>query len=240
MSFLTELHVHTSEVSSCAHQTAAQVADRYICEGYSTVVVTNHYTKAVMERAGDDWDNRFDYYMSGYRKMRDYAKDRLNVLPGIELRFTENFNDYLIFGADEQFIYSHPNLHEMTLKSFRDLADQAGLLIVQAHPFRNKMTVMKPDLLHGIEIFNAHAGHEARNDLALSWCRRYGLIPTSGSDFHDADFYVKGGIATDTKITSMKQLTDLLRAKQGYTLLCGGPAAERDGMRNLRPETLEL
>lgn len=240
MPFYTELHAHTSEVSPCSHQTAREVADRYLSEGYSTIVVANHYTKAIMERAGDDWNARADYYLSGYRKMREYAGDRLCVLPGIELRFTENFNDYLIFGADEDFIYSHPNLHEMTLKTFRPLADQEGLLIVQAHPFRDKMTVMNPELLHGIEVFNAHAGHDSRNDLALRWCRRYEKIPTSGSDFHDADFYVKGGIATDVKITSMKQLTDLLRAKQGYTLLCGGPAAERDGMRNLRPETLEL
>lgn len=239
MPFLTELHCHTSEVSSCSHQTAQQVADRYLSEGYSTVVVTNHYTKSTMERGGDDWQSRFNYYLSGYRKMRDYADGKLTVLLGIELRFTENFNDYLIFGADEAFIYSHPNLHEMTLKDFRSLADKEGLLIVQAHPFRNKMIIMKPELIHGVEVFNAHAGHDSRNRLALEWCRRYGKIPTSGSDFHDADFYVKGGIKTDEKITSMQQLMELLRAKQGYTLLCGGPAAELDGMTDLRPETLE-
>ena len=238
MPFFTELHVHTSEVSSCSHQTAEQVADRYIAEGYSAVVVTNHYTKAVMERAGDDWNARYEYYLSGYRKMREYANDRLNVLLGIELRFTENLNDYLVFGADEKFIYDHPNLHEMTLKSFRSLADQFGLLIVQAHPFRNKMTIMSPELLHGVEIFNAHAGHDARNDLALNWCRRYGKIPTSGSDFHDANFYVGGGIITDEPITSMSQLTALLRSKQDYTLICGGPAAKRDGMSDLPAETL--
>ncbi len=239
MAFLTELHCHTSEVSSCAHQTAEQAAERYLAEGYSTVVVTNHYTKSTLERAGEDWQSRFDYYLSGYRKFRDYADGRLAVLLGMELRFTENLNDYLIFGLDEEFIYNHPNLHEMTLKSFRALADKHGLLIVQAHPFRNQMTVMNPDLLHGIEIFNAHAGHDSRNDLALEWCRRHGKIPTSGSDFHDANFHVKGGIATEEKITSMEQLTALLRAKQGYTLLCGGPAAVRDGMTDLRPETLK-
>lgn len=239
MPFLTELHTHTSEVSSCAHQTAAQVADRYIAEGYSTIVVANHYTKAVMERAGDDWNARAQYYLSGYRKMRDYVGDRITVLLGIELRFTENANDYLIYGADEEFVISHPNLHEMTLKSFRALADKEGLLIVQAHPFRNKMTVMSPELLHGIEVFNAHAGHEARNELAKEWCRRYGKIPTSGSDFHDADFCVGGGIITEQPITSMEQLTSLLRSKKDYTLICRGPAARRDGMSDFPAESLE-
>jgi hypothetical protein len=171
--------------------------------------------------------------------MRDYVGDRITVLLGIELRFTENANDYLIYGADEEFVISHPNLHEMTLKSFRALADKEGLLIVQAHPFRNKMTVMSPELLHGIEVFNAHAGHEARNELAREWCRRYGKIPTSGSDFHDADFCVGGGIITEQPITSMEQLTSLLRSKKDYTLICRGPAARRDGMSDFPAESLE-
>lgn len=239
MAFYTELHAHTSEVSPCSHQTAEQVADRYIAEGYTTVVVANHYCDYVMEKAGSNWDARFAHYVSAYRKMKSYAGDRLNVLLGMELRFTESFNDYLIFGADEAFIESHPNLHEMTLKSFRPLADEHGLLIVQAHPFRNGMKIMPPALVHGVEVFNGHAGHDSRNPLALEWCRRYGKLPTSGSDFHDAESYVAGGILTEEKITSMEQLTSLLRSGKGYTLRCSGPAAERDGLQNMRADRVQ-
>lgn len=238
MPFYTELHAHTSEVSPCAHQTAEQVADRYISEGYSTVVVTNHYCDYVMDRLDDSWDARFEHYVSAYRKMKSYAQDRLTVLLGMELRFVENMNDYLIFGADEEFIYSHPNLHLMSLKSFRPLADEHGLLIVQAHPFRNGMTIMPPDQIHGIEVFNGHAGHDSRNNLALEWCRRYGKIPTSGSDFHADTSYVSGGIITNDKILSMQQLTELLRGGKGYTLRCSGPAADRDAMTDLPSENL--
>lgn len=234
----TELHAHTSEVSPCSHQTAEQVADRYISEGYSTLVVANHYCDYVMEQAGANWDDRFAHYVSAYHKMKSYAGDRLTVLLGMELRFVENMNDYLIFGADEEFIYSHPNLHQMNLKTFRPLADEHGLLIVQAHPFRNGMKIMPPDLIHGVEVFNGHAGHDSRNKLALEWCLRYGKLPTSGSDFHDAKSYVAGGIITDEKITSMEQLTALLRLQKGYTLRCSGPAAELDGMQNMNADEI--
>lgn len=229
MPFYTELHAHTSEVSPCSHQTAEQVADRYIAAGYSTIVVTNHYCDYVMDAAGESWEDRFAHYVSGYRKMKDYAGDRLCVLLGMELRFTECGNDYLVFGLDEDFIENHPNLHLMTLKTFSGLARAEGLILVQAHPFRNGMKVMKPDLLDGIEVFNGHAGHDSRNRIALEWCKRYGKIPTSGSDFHDATSVVAGGLITERKIESMDQLVQVIRSGE-YTLHCSGPAAELDGM----------
>ena len=229
MPFYTELHAHTSEVSPCAHLTAAQVADRYLAAGYRTVVVTNHYCDYVMDRAGEDWEDRFRFYVSGYRAMRDYAGDRLCVLLGLELRFVESANDYLIFGADEEFLYEHPNLHMMSLKTFSGLAREHDLLVIQAHPLRNGMKNMPPALLDGYEVFNGHPNHDARNDLARLWCRKYGKIPTSGSDFHDTWSPESGGLITPEPILSMQQLCDVLRSRS-YTLRCAGPAAERDGM----------
>ncbi len=229
--YLTELHAHTSEVSPCAHQTAAEVAERYIAAGYSTVVVTNHYCDYVMCGAGENWDERFSYYVSGYRAMKEYAGDRLCVLLGAELRFEENHNDYLIIGFDENFLYEHPDLHRMKLKEFSALARENGILVIQAHPFRNGMQVTPAKYLDGIEVFNGHPEHHSRNRLAREFCRMYGLIPTSGSDFHDATSEESGGIMTDTPITSQKQLAEILQSGN-YRLLCRGAAAERDGMRD--------
>ena len=203
MSFLTELHAHTSEVSPCGHCTADEVADYYVAAGYTTIVVTNHYCDYVMDYAGETWEERFAHFVSGYRKMKDYAGDKLHVILGMELRFTENLNDYLIFGFNEDFLYTHPDLH--------------------------KMTVVPPALLDGIEVFNGHPGHDSRNRIALEWCRRYGKIPTSGSDFHHERTVISGGIVTDEPICSMRQLTDVLRSGN-YTLRCTGPATEFDGM----------
>ena len=44
MQFKTELHAHTSEVSPCGHVTAPEVADRFIAQGYTSLVITNHYS----------------------------------------------------------------------------------------------------------------------------------------------------------------------------------------------------
>ncbi len=228
--YKTELHLHTSEVSPCAHQTATEIADVYLREGYTTVVVTNHYCDYVMYSAGETWEERFAYFLKGYRAMKEYAGDRLHVLLGAELRFEECGNDYLIFGLTEDFLRDHPDLHKMTLRSFSALAKEHGLLIVQAHPFRNGMKILPTELIDGYEVFNASPGHHSRNDLALLYCKKYQKIPTSGSDFHHEGASIAvGGILTDSPITSMDELVETL-CKGDYSLLCSGPSAERDGI----------
>ena len=232
MQYKTELHTHTLLVSPCADTPLEDVVARYADAGYTTVFVTDHYCDYVIDPAGETWEQKMEHYLSGYRAMKEMARGKFNVVLGCELRFLENFNDYLVFGMDEEFLLTHPELHKMSLKDFSAFARENGLLLVQAHPFRTKMTVVKPQLLDGVEVFNGHRGHESKNYLANELANRYGLIKTSGSDFHHPNSVVSGGIMTDEPITTAKQLIEILRSGN-YTLICQGPAAERDGMRDM-------
>lgn len=235
MQYKTELHAHTREVSPCADLTATEVADRYIADGYTSIVITNHYTQTIIERMGDTWEERINAYLSPIRMMREYAKDRLNVLLGCELRFAENSNDYLIIGITEEFLISHPELYLMNLKSFSALARENGLLVVQAHPFRNGMSVMPPEYLDGIETFNGHVGHDSRNPIADAWAKRYGLIETAGTDFHHPYQSGVAGILTDEPIVSEEQLLAILKSGS-YTLHCSGPRSEAEGIVDHLPK----
>lgn len=233
MKYLIELHTHTSGVSPCAHHTPEEVVDLYCANGYSSLVLTNHYTGPILRKAGESWEEQADHYLSDYFRMREYAGGKLCILLGMELRFEEDGgNDYLVFGVTESFIRENPYLYTMDLKTFSPLAKENGLLIVQAHPFRNKMRIANPDYLDGYEVFNGHPNHEARNDIALEWCRRYHKIPTSGTDFHHRGSGTVGGIVTEEPILSVQQLTDVLR-RRAYSLRCSGTAAERDGMTDM-------
>ncbi len=232
MQYKTELHAHTTLVSPCADTPLEDMVARYTNAGYTTVVVTDHYCDYVIDNAGDTWEQRVEHYLSGYRAMKELARGKFNVLLGCELRFLENFNDYLVFGMDEEFLRSHPELHKMTLKSFSAFARENGLLLVQAHPFRSRMTVVKPQLLDGVEAFNGHRGHDSKNYLANELASRYGLIKTSGTDFHHPTQEPCAGILTDAPIESVSQLLKILRSGD-YTLICQGPAAARDGMTDM-------
>lgn len=229
MAYLTELHVHTSEVSQCAHIDAAGVVDRYLAAGYTTLVVTNHFNDYTLDNTGSDWQERAEYYLRGWSRAVEHSAGRMHVLLGMEIRFPENMNDYLVYGLTEAYIRSHPFLYKMNLRDFSDLAHKDGMLIIQAHPFRNGMTVVRPELLDGYEVFNGHVGQKSRNPIAREWCAMNGKIPTSGSDFHDPDSYADAGIITEEPMRTMEQLCGLLRSGK-YTLHCAGPIAEKDGV----------
>lgn len=237
MAYLTELHAHTSEVSLCAKIDAAGVVDRYLKEGYTTLVIANHFNDYTIDPVSPDWQACATHYLNGWKKAVQHAAGRMNVLLGMEIRFPEAFNDYLIFGMTEEYLRSHPFLYRMSLKEFSAMAHSDGLLIVQAHPFRNGMKVVPPDLVDGYEVFNGHVGHDSRNPIALDWCRRYGKLPTSGSDFHGADFYVDAGILTNEPITDMPQLCRILQSRS-YTLHCAGPLSEQEHMTDLAATAL--
>ena len=231
MQYKTELHAHTSDVSRCAKMSPENVAEQYIAAGYSTVVVTNHYAEYIFDGKGS-WEERIDAYLSGVRRMREHAKGRLHILSGAEVRNYYSKNDYLLYGADEDFLRKHQNLHRIDVKDLSKLARENGVLLVQAHPFRNNMTVTDPKILDGIEVFNGTPHTDSRNHIADDWAKKFGLIRTSGSDFHGGRYIIAGGILTDEPIRSHEQLKEILRSGE-YSLICEGPSAERDGMTTM-------
>lgn len=216
--FKTELHCHSKDISECARVSTQEIIDTFVNAGYSTIVLTNHFSSGTMKFVGAaDWCEWVDKYISGYEKLKNDANGKLNILLGMELRFNENCNDYLVFGATEEFLKKHPNIFEMNPHSFHEIAKENGCLFVQAHPFRNGMTVIRPDALDGVEVFNGHFGHDSRNDIAEAWADKFGLIKTSGTDFHYITSPANGGILTENEITTMDELIEVLKSGN-YTL----------------------
>lgn len=212
--FKTELHMHTSPVSRCAHVDASSVIRQYMEWGYDTVVVTNHMSPALFGEKlpcdPNDWEAVVKYYLSDYHIAKDTAGDKMNVLLGMELRVKEKSNDYLVYGIDEQFVYDMGNIMDKKIKEIIPMIHDAGGIILQAHPFRDNMTVTKPDLLDGIEVVNFTAGHDSRNDIACMWAKKFDMLGICGQDYHNRDYIIGAGILTDCEITNEKQLRDIL------------------------------
>lgn len=190
--FLYELHCHTSEVSICGKVAAKDVVENYIGAGYSGIVITDHFNRHTFHSRPEDMA---EYYLSGYRAAKAAAGNRLTVILGMELTFYENDNDYLVYGMTEDFIRQYPNMMELGLERFCALAHENGMVIFQAHPFRNRMTVMPPGLLDGVEVYNGNPRHDSRNDIARMWAEKYEKKMSSGSDYHQSEDLARGGIA---------------------------------------------
>ncbi|MBP3495594.1 MAG: hypothetical protein J6K52_05235 [Clostridia bacterium] len=217
--FKTELHCHSNSVSECARVSNNDIIEKFTGAGYTTLVLANHFNKGTMRYLKcETYDEFVTKYIDGYNSLKNDAKGILNVLLGLELRFSQNINDYLLFGATEAFLRSVPDIFDMGVESFHKIASENGCLLIQAHPFRNGMTVTRPDMIDGVEVFNGHFGHDSRNDIANMWADKFSLIKTSGTDFHYKEVPANAGIYTENEITSMDMLVDILKNGK-YTLV---------------------
>ncbi|MBQ7542097.1 MAG: hypothetical protein IJT44_07390 [Clostridia bacterium] len=214
--YLYETHVHSSEVSRCGHVGAADVVRRYIDAGYNGLVLTDHINHSTFRNMPDaPWDEKVTHFLEGWRRACETAAALcadFSVLLGAELRLDGADNDYLLFGVDAAFLRAHPDLMQMEFAQMADCVHDAGLLLVQAHPFREDMTIVDWKKLDGVEAFNGNPGHESNNPIAEAWAERHGLLKTSGNDYH-GDFGEKlGGIRTDEPIRDNAALLDALKS----------------------------
>ena len=225
MGYKTELHCHSGVVSACGHLSPERIVERYVEQGYTTLVITDHMSRATFgmgNYAGkDDWDKKVDFFMSSYNMLQKVAAGRLNILLGMEARLDKHdATDYLVYGVPADCLRANTGLLSYHLKDFSKAVRGAGMLLVQAHPFRDNMVVTPPRYLDGVEVYNGHVRQTSvfRNELAALWATHYDLIPTSGSDLHEECMTITGGIETDEPITTNEQLLSVLRSRN-YRIL---------------------
>lgn len=210
--FLLEMHAHTSEVSPCAFLSAQEVVEKYKGERYNGIVITNHMCGHTFRNISNStWEEKINYFLTGYRLARSYSGDDFSVLLGMEICFTSEPNDYLVYGLDESFLYKNEDMLQMGLKNFKDLAKKNGLLVFQAHPFRKGMCISDYRLLDGIEVYNGNSSHNSSNDIAMAWADKFSLRKISGSDFHYFFGMYPGGIFFPSKIKTNAELLQALR-----------------------------
>lgn len=217
MQYVYETHCHTDESSRCGKVPGVETARMYKEAGYAGIVVTDHFNSYTFDQAGlTKWEDMIAHHMAGYRAAKALEDDDFTVLYGLELRFEkENDNDYLVYGIDEAYLRGHPFLcYQDSYDAFYRDAKADGLLVFQAHPFRNRMQIVKPDFLDGIEVFNGNARHDSRCETALHWAMKYRLPMLSGSDFHQPEDLARGGIVTDRPIRTMADFMAVLREKR--------------------------
>ena len=216
-----ELHAHSSEVSTCAHADAETVIRRYRAAGYHGLVSTNHINGGTYRDMEEwPWEKKAEHFIAGYRALQKAAGEDFDVLLGCEINLTGSVNDYLVFGVTEDWLRGLGDPRGWKLDELSGRVRSAGLLLVQAHPFRYGSVIMRDELLDGVEIFNGNAWHDSHNYMAALWAQKRHLIATSGSDSHNADSLINGGILTERRIRDNQALLHTLRTGN-FTLLGG-------------------
>ncbi|MDR0897388.1 MAG: PHP domain-containing protein [Oscillospiraceae bacterium] len=179
---LLEAHAHTAEVSPCGKLPAAAVVAALAARGYGAVVITDHYFPRQREN-----QRAREAFLAGIQAARAAAPAGFAVLPGLEMRFAQGLEDFLVYGMDEADIVALPDdVCERGLAAFHALAADRGWLVYQAHPFRPKLARANPADLDGVETFNGNPRHDSRNRLAAAFAEQHALRTIAGSDIHQA------------------------------------------------------
>lgn len=219
-----QLHCHTAPCSDCGESTPREFAEALAVSGYAGACITNHFYHG---NSGIDRDKSWDYFVSAYEK--DWLECKsfgerygIDILFGIEEGVGDGL-EILCYGLTPEMLYAHPELEEKSAELWYKTLSPLGVLIIQAHPFRQRGYITAPGVLpleyiDGIEVYNA--GHQPEYDAeALEYSRRVnGLILTSGADSHTPETLSNAGICSECRIDSSEKLAEVLKSGK-YSLI---------------------
>lgn len=214
--FKIETHLHTLYTSACAIISAKEIVDGYLAAGYSGLIVTDHYSWDTFRHLHMDTtpgQDKVEAFLTGYRMVKQEGEKRgLKVYRGAEVRFDGSWNDYLLYGFSDELLRDPESIFTMGVEAFYEKCKAEGALLVHAHPYRNGGSPTTPKALDGVEVLNANYDHDERNDLALAFAQKHGLLETAGSDCHGPKQVGKAGIAVDVLPDNEQELVAMLRS----------------------------
>lgn len=220
--FKYELHLHTSEGSLCGHSSGAEMVDFYIEQGYSGIVVTDHFFHGNTAPSRElPWEEYIAEYAKGYYAAKQAAEGRdFDVFFGVEEK-GEGWDEYIVLGLEPEWYAKHPELRELRGKPFLQMARESGAFIIHAHPYRERnymrdLTVrLNPDMVDAIEVRNC--GNLIEFDRrAYEYAKPTGLPMTGGSDNHDAqkENATLSGIELPFRVRTTEELINAIREKK--------------------------
>ena len=208
--YKTEPHLHVSQVSRCAKLSASEMVSEYAAACYSTLFVTDHLCPKFIDSLGDiPWDMKVTVFMSGYYYAKEAGRaSDLTVLLGAEVSLKGEPNHYLLYGFDREFLLNNPDVCYITPAELSRRCREAGILIIQAHPYRDGRNYPTPALVDAIEAINTNPRHDDGNAAAAELAATNGLPITGGSDAHRQEDVARGGVMTEERILTVKDYID--------------------------------
>lgn len=208
--YTAELHAHTNPASFCGDFPANEVVDFYRAAGINTLAITNHFNSDLT--IGNLKEN-IKKYLDDYHLARQTAKNDINIILGIEIRFDGSNNDYLVFGIEEEELPFYAELTHYDIENFYKEAKTDRNVIIQAHPFRNGVTLAPVDSIDGIEAYNLHPNHNQRNALSVQHARKNDLLVTGGSDFHHVSHHALCIMRTKNELKDSFDVADAIKSR---------------------------
>jgi predicted metal-dependent phosphoesterase TrpH len=197
-----DIHAHTAVVSDCSRIAPAQMVKAAVEAGLDGICITDHVFDGLSLRQ----DPSRPY--AGYRAVCQVAQGSdLIVLPGIEFSFNEG--DFLVYGLDEAVLRELGQ--DYSLETCLALAHREGLVLVQAHPYRNEG---RP--VHGVDAMETCNGgnSDEHNHLAEAWSSENGILGLAGSDAHEPLEVGRRHTVFEADLSTVAELCEAIRGRQ--------------------------
>ena len=208
--YKTEFHAHTNPVSRCGKISPEEAVERYSEAGADCMVITNHINPHWLER---DPATRAEEYLSDYyRALEAGKKFGVHVILGVEICFTENSNDYLVYGVEPSDIERIITYADKGIAVFYKEFKNDRNIILQAHTLRKNMVLAPLDCIDGVETFNCHPHHNSQVAVAARYARDNRLTVSAGTDYHDPGDHGLCMVRTKVKPETSYDIAELLKS----------------------------
>ena len=181
--------MHTLPVSRCARYNVRENLEFYKSLGYDGIFITNHFLDGNINIDKSlPYEEKVKFYFSDYHEALALGDEiGIKIFLGVEISYRGT--DFLIYGLDEEWYLSHPEIMDMKKSEELPYLASHGALVVQAHPYRQDRHIdhirLFPHCIEGVETINA-CRTELENRMADIFADSYGFVKTAGSDNHIA------------------------------------------------------
>ena len=184
-------HVHSKGVSGCSHVTCEQIIDEKMKLGYDGAILTNHCQSWYY--APEQHAEFMEKVIGEFQRGKAYADEKgFRFYLGIEVSLTDpHYADWLLLGVTEEFLRQSPCLYLLSQKALFDYCNQWGVVMIQAHPYRQ--SPCNPEYMHGVEINCTNSDLEKVAQVE-EFAKEHDLLVVCGTDYLFVERTFRGGI----------------------------------------------
>ncbi len=235
MRYLYETHTHTKEASACAKCSARESVHAHKDYGYTGMILTNHfvYGNTSVDR-NLPWTEWVHAYCAPYYAAKEEG-DRIGFQVFFGWESGYNGTEFLIYGLDEAWLLSHPEIRDCTIEEQYTLVHEGGGIVIHPHPFREEYYIPEirlfPEWVDGVEGYNAtHCSPKSFAHVnpefdvrARAYASKYEFPMTAGSDTHRTDL-LGGGMVFERKLLDIHDFCKAVMKRECVEFLDGTKA----------------
>ncbi len=208
-------HTHSKGISQCSVADYREIIDGRKRAGYDGIFLTNHCQPWYYPPA--EHKQFIERVIEEFLRAKAYGEGQdFRVYLGIEITTVDpTYADWLLYGVTEEFLRATPCLYECPQERLFAFCEEAGVLMIQAHPYRGGGLPRNPKYMHGVEI-NCTAIDVPKAELVVAFAKENGLLVTCGTDYHGEEREVLGGIYVPKHCQTAQEVAKYLRENKCY------------------------